>query len=39
MNVTVLDSVKMVIDDTFAGGTTVGTLANRGVDALAGRRN
>jgi len=31
MNVTVLDSVKMVIDDTFAGGTTVGTLANRGV--------
>jgi len=31
MNVTVLNSVKMVIDGTFAGGTTVGTLANEGV--------
>ncbi len=31
MDVTVMDAVKQVIDGTFKGGTTVGTLANGGV--------
>ncbi|GAP14032.1 nucleoside-binding protein [Longilinea arvoryzae] len=31
MDATVLDSIKMVIDGTFKGGITVGTLTNKGV--------
>lgn len=31
MDATVLDSIKMVIDGTFTGGITIGTLENKGV--------